>query len=284
MTSLSITPGAAQMRNQTHVTALQLGEAPEGSRVTVVADSPLDGYEGFRRGNRFYVKIPLADFTSAVPHFRADGFEDVQVQRVGDNLIISFKLEPGAAALVDQRANRLDVIFSAPTVMARRNSQNSGPLPGNPELTGPAHVRTSPGRELDSNRQASPQTSPVRREMANSEPVNDRAQIYRPDDSRTRSDNAVAISSDTSPQSTPTPTINNNVDTSSDPAVNPSTLGNSTNWKTRMKASLQWVSANRLTTVIGALVLLNLILFLVLFLYRRRKNADVVKHATAPLA
>jgi hypothetical protein len=64
--------------------------------------------------------------------------------------------------------------------------------------------------------------------MANSEPVNDRAQIYCADDSRTRSDNAVAIASNTSPQTTPTPTTNNNVGASSDPAVRPSTLGNST--------------------------------------------------------
>ena len=75
-------PGAAQLRNQRCVTELQLRGAAEGSRVTIVSDTALDDYEAFRRGDRFYVKIPLADFASTVPQLRADGFEDVHVQKL----------------------------------------------------------------------------------------------------------------------------------------------------------------------------------------------------------
>src|SRR6266550_142394 len=122
---LALTPGAAQSRNQKRITSLQVGEISEGSRVTVVSDSALNDYEAFRRGDRFYVRIPLAEFTAGQPHFRGDGFEDVQVQKVGDSVVVSFKLQPGATARVDQRSNRLEVIFSAPNSMARGNRTNA---------------------------------------------------------------------------------------------------------------------------------------------------------------
>ena len=118
---LALTPGAAQSRNQKRITSLQLREISEGSRVTVVSDSALNDYEAFRRGDRFYVRIPLAEFTAGQPHFRGDGFEDVQVQKVGDSVVVSFKLQPGATARVDERSNRLEVIFSAPNSMVRGN-------------------------------------------------------------------------------------------------------------------------------------------------------------------
>ncbi len=119
------TPGSAQLRDQRHVTAIQLGGAAEGSRVTVVSDSALNDYEAFRRGDRFYVRIPLAEFTAGPPHFRGDGFEDVQVQKVGDSVVVSFKLQPGATARVDLHSNRLEVIFSSPNSMARASRTNS---------------------------------------------------------------------------------------------------------------------------------------------------------------
>ncbi len=122
---LALTPGAAQSRNQKRITSLQVGEISEGSRVTVVSDSALNDYEAFRRGDRFYVRIPLAEFTAGQPHFRGDGFEDVQVQKVGDSVVVSFKLQPGATARVDQRSNRLEVIFSAPNSLARGNRTNA---------------------------------------------------------------------------------------------------------------------------------------------------------------
>lgn len=121
----ALTPGAAQSRNQKRITSIQVGEISEGSRVTVVSDSALNDYEAFRRGDRFYVRIPLSEFTSGQPHFRGDGFEDVQVQKVGDSVVVSFKLQPGATARVDQRSNRLEVIFSAPNRVARGNRTNA---------------------------------------------------------------------------------------------------------------------------------------------------------------
>src|SRR6185503_5556642 len=140
---LVFTAATAQVKENKHITAIQLGTAAEGSRVTVVSDSPLIDYEAFRRGNRFYVKIPLADLSAAAPHFRADGFEDVQVQKVGDSQIVSFKLQPGATARVDQRGNRLDVVFSAANRIpvntgnpaADRGRDAAGPMPSDSEAS-----------------------------------------------------------------------------------------------------------------------------------------------------
>src|SRR5438552_2438593 len=108
----ALTAGAAQLRNQKQIKSLRVGEAAEGSRVTVVSDSALSDYEAFRRGDRFYVKIPAADIASGQRLLRGTGFDDGQVQKVGDSTIISFRLQPGTTARVDQRSNRLDVVFS----------------------------------------------------------------------------------------------------------------------------------------------------------------------------
>ena len=126
----ALTPGTAQSRNPKRITSVQVGEASEGARVTVVSDGVLSDYEAFRRGDRFYVRIPLADFTAGKPSFRGDGFEDVQVQEIGDSVVLSFKLQPGASARVDQRSNRLDVIFSSPNRTVRTNRSSSGSTRG----------------------------------------------------------------------------------------------------------------------------------------------------------
>jgi hypothetical protein len=127
LVNFGITSSSAQKNSQKRITSLQFGELAEGSRVSVFSDSALTDYEAFRRGDRFYVRIPLADFTTSQPNFRGDGFDDVQVQRSGDSILISFKLQLGANARVDQRSNRLDVIFSAPNKVVRRSTANPAP-------------------------------------------------------------------------------------------------------------------------------------------------------------
>src|SRR6266545_3312036 len=121
----AVMPVAAQSPNQKRITVLQPGAAAEGSRLTIVSDSALNDYEAFRRGDHFYVKIPLAESTSELPRCCGEGFKDVKVKRVGDSLVVSFRLQPGATARVDQRSNQLDVIFSAPNRTLRDNTANA---------------------------------------------------------------------------------------------------------------------------------------------------------------
>src|SRR5260370_25440566 len=96
-----------------HVTTLRASDSPDGSRVTVSSDQSLSDYEAYRRGDRFYVKIPAADVPRAEAT-RGRGFADVKVQRGSDSTVISFRLQPGATAHVEHRSNKLEVVFSSP--------------------------------------------------------------------------------------------------------------------------------------------------------------------------
>src|SRR5258708_1363162 len=96
-----------------HVTTLRSSDSPEGSRVAINSDQSLSDYEAYRRGDRFYVKLPAADVPRAEAT-RGRGFADVKVQRGADSTVISFRLQPGTTAHVEQRSNKLDVVFSAP--------------------------------------------------------------------------------------------------------------------------------------------------------------------------
>jgi hypothetical protein len=137
---------------QKRITSVFTTTTAEGSRVTVASDSPLNDYEAYRRGDRFYLRIPLADLPSARGSLLGRGFDDVQIQRYGDGVIFSFRLQPGTTAHVAEAPNRLDVIFSTPgrsqnviapsadrgavadRTRARRIGDTSGPAP--PSSTG----------------------------------------------------------------------------------------------------------------------------------------------------
>src|ERR1051326_3212863 len=95
------------------ITTLRATDSAEGSRVAVTADQSLNEYEAYRRGDRFYIKIPLADSPRAEV-VRGRAFSDVKVQRDGDSTIVSFRLQPGATAHVEPHGNKLDVVFTMP--------------------------------------------------------------------------------------------------------------------------------------------------------------------------
>src|SRR5437879_5678509 len=96
-----------------HIATLRSSDSAEGSRVALSSDQSLNDYEAYRRGDRFYVKIPAADVPRAEA-VRGRGFADVKTQRSGDSTVLSFRLQPGATARVEQRSNRLEVVFTVP--------------------------------------------------------------------------------------------------------------------------------------------------------------------------
>jgi hypothetical protein len=381
----ALTPGAAQSKNQKRIFSLQIGEASEGARVTVVSDSALNDYEAFRRGDRFYVRIPSADFVAGKPGFRGDGFEDVQVQKVGDSVVVSFKLQPGATARVDQRANHLDVIFSSPNRMARSNRTNTGtnrgtyiptdgivrvnnpqtlqhrqrdaagPMPpgtpGSPQAT---RERVVAGRVSDfqAPRSQSAQTNPradsyrrgntragtvgaaksgtssrittyepsstnskygtsssTSRSEPRSEPSSSNSKYgassstarSEPSSSNSKygvlSNTAKSESSPTVFKNEPSPAATRSTSTgypalatstpapgASQPAGKSPGLTGSQNWKSRSDIALQWVKANRTATLVGALVLFCILVFLVVLLFRRRKQVVKAKQRETTLA
>jgi len=109
------TSSAAQQKSlRKKLTAPRSSDSSEGSRVTIASDGVLNDYSAYRSGNRFYVVIPQADAPqTASSSVRGRGFDNVQVQKRGGDAVISFQLQPGTAARVNQKFNKLDVVFSA---------------------------------------------------------------------------------------------------------------------------------------------------------------------------
>ncbi|HYW73394.1 MAG TPA: HEAT repeat domain-containing protein [Pyrinomonadaceae bacterium] len=95
-----------------HNATIHSADSSEGSRVSIASDQSLNDYEAYRRGDRFYVKVPAAEVPRAEA-VRGRGFADVTAQRSGSNTLLSFRLQPGASAHVEQRGNRLDVVIAA---------------------------------------------------------------------------------------------------------------------------------------------------------------------------
>lgn len=283
----------AQLKNQRRVTAVQLGTAAEGSRVTVSSDTAINDYEAFRRGDRFYVKIPWADFVSAAPRFRGDGFDDVQVQKVGDGVVVSFKLQPGAMARIDQRGNHLDVIFSvakkafnAPAIAdANRNNPGNlspytsasstndgfaGPLPpgsATRERYAESFDQSTFGRTSRSSRSAKRRSTTTANDLSGTQALSAASPLPSP---------APTFSPVTSAGYPPLATVSPSQLTPNSNSSTAPSASNVSSWGDRKAAITRWISANRLATLLGALILLSLIIYLISGL--RRRSATAVKN------
>src|ERR1041384_4862633 len=145
-----------------HIATVHRSDSTEGSRVAITSDQSLNDYEAYRRGDRFYVKIPAADVPRAEA-VRGRGFVDVKAQKSGNNTILSFRLQPGATAHVEQRANKLDVVVSVP---------GGGPPTAASNRTRATIPNVTSGmREADTSRRISPSTNsnkPAAKNSANS--------------------------------------------------------------------------------------------------------------------
>jgi hypothetical protein len=297
------THGTAQSKNHKRVTSVRLGESAEGARVTVVSDAPLSDYEAFRRGDRFYIKIPLASFATSQPHFRGDGFDDIQVQTVGDSIIISFKLQPGATARVDQHSNRLDVIFSAVNRSARNstsssvfnrvsssatigiNRLNSAINTQDPKANTAGPIR-SRSYQAERKRMVVPRQSEGQATPKSPVALNARGSSQKTEKSSTVANTAAANSP--SPSTSPSPVRPSPTPYSyqpatkstpvvlfgSLPAVSSSPEANSQN-VSRTRVVREWMSAHR--ALLGALVALGALLLLGAVFYRRRKSVVKTK-------
>src|SRR5947208_3634035 len=132
---------SASARRQ-HTAVLRASDSPDGSRVALSSDQSLNDYEAYRRGDRFYVKIPRSEVPRAET-VRGRGFADVKAQRTGDSTVVSFRLQPGATAHVEQRGNKLDVVFTVP---GGRTLSASNPASNARSNVEPAATRRSPPR------------------------------------------------------------------------------------------------------------------------------------------
>lgn len=104
-------------------------DTSDGSRVSITSDVPLNDYAAYLSGNRYYVVIPDADIItrdvqSLQNSLRGQGFQDVRIERKGNDIVLSFGLRPGMRARVEQKFNRLDILFTAPPGVVFNPNQN----------------------------------------------------------------------------------------------------------------------------------------------------------------
>src|SRR6266481_5100432 len=136
--------------NHPHVATLRSSDSSEGSRVALSSDQSLNDYEAYRRGDRFYIKISPTDVPRAEA-LRGRGFADVKSQRAGDSTVLSFRLQPGATAHVEQRGNKLDVVVAVPGGTPSIASNRPR------DLTRPNNVDS--GRIANANKRGAPSTT-----------------------------------------------------------------------------------------------------------------------------
>jgi tetratricopeptide (TPR) repeat protein len=88
--------------------------AAVGSRVTISSDEPLNNYSAYKSGDRFYIVIPNTNASAVRSNAlsQGEGYSDPQIQQRGNDVVISFRLQPGADARVNQRLNVMEIIFA----------------------------------------------------------------------------------------------------------------------------------------------------------------------------
>jgi hypothetical protein len=153
------TPKAQQKIN---LVRMRGSDTTDGSNVTLESDGVMNKYSAYRKDDRFYVVVPDLDAQRAQSNLRGRGYENVQVQKSGNDTVLVFRLQPGAKASVRQRFNRLDVVFntpggatnnqgnanqtqSTPTTNANQGGTRTTQTQGGATITQPNNVGTTGG-------------------------------------------------------------------------------------------------------------------------------------------
>ena len=108
------------------IVPLRLADAPEGARVTIASDAPLDDYTSRSDGDSFYILIPHSQASVSRAQITGRGFTSAQIEQRDDDVLLSFRLQTGASVRVSKGFNRLEVIFK------------TAELPPQPELSSSA--------------------------------------------------------------------------------------------------------------------------------------------------
>jgi hypothetical protein len=94
------------------LTPLKVVDTLEGARATTTtANSDLKDYSAYRSGDIFIVVIPDAEMSGSLNSLEGRGFTGVQFDRRGNDMILSFRLQQGWSAKVNQKFNELNVDF-----------------------------------------------------------------------------------------------------------------------------------------------------------------------------
>ncbi|MDT4955692.1 MAG: hypothetical protein QOJ02_3830 [Acidobacteriota bacterium] len=133
----------AQQQEKKILVSIKNIESPANTSVTITANEPLNDYSAYRSGNRYYVVIPNADAPQAERNVHGRGYDDMQVQKRGNDIVLSFRLQPGVNALVQQKFNRLEVVFktSSAAAKAATTNSNANPTPTSSPVNGSGKTR-----------------------------------------------------------------------------------------------------------------------------------------------
>jgi hypothetical protein len=96
---------------QRRILAFRRSETPDGVRLTLTSDTPLDDYRSYVEGERFFVHIPQAALAIKQQNPQGRGFADLRIEQREDAIVISFRLQPGASVNIKQLFHQLHVIF-----------------------------------------------------------------------------------------------------------------------------------------------------------------------------
>lgn len=137
---LPSTPFAAPRR----IVPLRLTDAPEGARVTVASDAPLDDYTSRIDGDNFYILIPHSQASLSSGQITGRGFTSAQLEQRDEDVLLSFRLQAGASVRVSKGFNRLDVIFKTAELQAASSATSSSALKPQPSATPEATASNKP--------------------------------------------------------------------------------------------------------------------------------------------
>jgi len=264
------------------IATLHSTDSSEGSRVAITSDQSLNDYEAYRRGDRFYVKIPAADVPRAEA-VRGRGFADVKSQRTGDSTLLSFRLQPGATAHVEQRGNKLDVVVAVPggTPSVASNRPRDLTRSGNVDSAGKANTNkrgtpSTTGNKNAAGRDNSPGKTSPNNTNTRSKPEN--ANSANVSTAKASPTPAATPSPKASPTATtsPTPAQKSSIaaTNSPSPSPSPSTLvaAPREDFWTRMKERAHyWLLLAQLNPIPVAAGTLILLLIIALLLMQRRR-------------
>ncbi|HEV2914457.1 MAG TPA: hypothetical protein VGX92_14360 [Pyrinomonadaceae bacterium] len=95
-----------------HVVSLNSAGAADGLRLTINADAPLGGFNTYTYNSCLYVVIPHARSLIQQRTLRGDGLLGAKIEQRGDDLVLMFVLQPGTTPNVQEKFNRLDILFA----------------------------------------------------------------------------------------------------------------------------------------------------------------------------
>lgn len=126
-------PDNSKRQKRKNLSSLRSEETTEGSRVTLTSDAPLNDYEAYQNGNRYFVVIPQSNPPSVSRDLNGRAYTYVEVNRRGNDTVLIFHLRIGYRGRIEQSFNRLAVVFtlkpsSSPSNTATPNANTqSGP-------------------------------------------------------------------------------------------------------------------------------------------------------------